>query len=321
MLIVQKSGLLSRIALLAMLFLTTVAPPATTSADAPDPIRVTTTVGMIADIVRNIGGERVDVTALMGPGVDPHVYKPTAGDVGRLDNAQIIFYGGLELEGRMTDIFEKIGRAGKPTYAVSESIPEHLLHPLDGTTNHHDPHIWFDVTLWQIAVDSVLQRLSEFSPGDANYFAERAAVYHAELDALDAYIRQQVATIPEQQRVLITAHDAFGYFGSQYGFEVKGVQGISTSSEAGTADIQELVDFIVERQIPAMFVESSVSPATIEAVQAAANARGWQVDVGGELFSDAMGESGTPEGTYIGMVTWNIDTIAAALKPQSPNTP
>jgi manganese/zinc/iron transport system substrate-binding protein len=300
------------IALLVM-FILGICPHSLAAQSGSDPIRVTTTVGMIADIVRNVGGDRVEVTALMGPGVDPHVYKPTAGEVGRLDNADIIFYGGLELEGRMTDIFEKIGRAGKPTYAVSEAIPEHLLHPLAGSTTHHDPHIWFDVTLWQYAVDAVRDHLIAWSPADASYFETNAAAYHAELDALDTYIRQQVATIPEPQRVLITAHDAFGYFGSQYGFEVQGVQGISTSSEAGTADIQQLVDFIVERQIPAMFVESSVSPATIEAVQAAANDRGWNVTVGGQLFSDAMGKSGTPEGTYIGMVTWNIDTITAAL--------
>jgi manganese/zinc/iron transport system substrate-binding protein len=282
-----------------------------------DRIKITATVGMIGDIVRNVGGERVEVTSLMGPGVDPHVYKPTAGDVGRLDQAEIIFYGGLELEGRMTDIFKKISKSGKPTYAVSDEIPEHLLRQLDGMSNHHDPHIWFDVTLWQLAVDSVRDHLSIHYPDDAATFAANAARYQTELTKLDQYIREQVATIPELQRVLVTAHDAFGYFGAQYGFEVLGVQGISTSSEAGTADIQHLVDFIVERRIPAMFVESSVSPATIEAVQAAANDRGWNVVVGGQLFSDAMGQSGTPEGTYIGMVTFNVNTIVAALRGET----
>lgn len=279
-----------------------------------DRIKITTTVGMIGDTVRNIGGERVDVTALMGPGVDPHVYKPSAGDVGRLDRAEIIFYGGLELEGRMTDTFEKIAKAGKPTYAVSDGIPEDHLRRLTPSSSHHDPHIWFDVTLWKLATESIRNHLTEHHPDDAVLFQQNADAYQVQLDALDTYIREQTATIPEGRRVLITAHDAFGYFGAQYGFEVLGVQGISTASEAGTRDIQDLVDFIVERQIPAMFVESSVSPATIEAVQAASRDRGWDVTVGGELFSDAMGKSGTPEGTYIGMVTFNIDTIAAALR-------
>lgn len=304
------------ILLLAFLTLSLLSIPAS-AAENDEKIEVTTTVGMIGDIVRNVGGDKVDVTALMGPGVDPHVYKPTAGDVGRLDRADIIFYGGLELEGRMTDIFEKIARAGKPTYAVSEEIPAERLRPLAGSTTHHDPHIWFDVTLWTLAVDAVRDRLSEHYPEHAAYFAQQAAAYRTQLDQLDRYIWDQVATVPEQQRVLITAHDAFGYFGLQYGFEVQGVQGISTSSEAGTADIQHLVDFIVERRIPAMFVESSVSPSTIEAVQAAARDRGWDVVVGGQLFSDAMGKSGTPEGTYIGMVTWNVDTIVAALRGQA----
>jgi manganese/zinc/iron transport system substrate-binding protein len=277
-------------------------------------IRITTTVGMIADTVRNIGGDRVDVTALMGPGVDPHVYKPSAGDVGRLDRAEIIFYGGLELEGRMTDTFEKIAKAGKPTYAVTDGIPEDRLRRLEPNSSHHDPHIWFDVKLWKLATESIRGHLTNHHPDDATLFQQNADAYQLQLDALDGYIREQTATIPEGRRVLITAHDAFGYFGAQYGFEVLGVQGISTASEAGTRDIQDLVDFIVERQIPAMFVESSVSPATIEAVQAASRDRGWDVTVGGELFSDAMGKSGTPEGTYIGMVTFNIDTIAAALR-------
>lgn len=286
------------------------------AAFAEDRIPITVTVGMIADIVRNIGGDLVDVTALMGPGVDPHVYKPTAGDVARLDRAEIIFYGGLTLEGRMEETFEKIDRGGKPTYAVSDAIPVERLHLLEGSS-HYDPHIWFDVTLWQLAVDSVRDHLIQHYPEHAEPFTANAATYRAQLDDLHTYVQQQTATIPEGQRVLITAHDAFGYFGRQYGYEVRGVQGISTATEAGTRDIQDLVDFIVARQIPAMFVESSVSPTTIEAVKAASRDRGWNVIVGGELYSDAMGESGTPEGTYIGMVTWNIDTIATALRGEA----
>ncbi|MEJ7837242.1 MAG: zinc ABC transporter substrate-binding protein [Thermomicrobiales bacterium] len=279
-----------------------------------DKVRVTATVGMIADAARNIGGDLVDVVALMGPGVDPHVYKPSAGDVGRLDRAEVIFYGGLELEGRMTDIFEKIAQSGKPAYAVTEQIPVDQLLALVGHSNLYDPHLWFDVRLWKQAVESVAVHLTAYAPEHTAAFRLNADAYLQQLDELDLYVEQQTSTIDELQRVLITAHDAFGYFGRRYGYEVRGVQGISTASEAGTRDIQDLVDFIVERQIPAMFVESSVSPTTIEAVQAASRDRGWNVAVGGELFSDAMGQGGTPEGTYIGMVTSNIDTISAALR-------
>jgi manganese/zinc/iron transport system substrate-binding protein len=286
-------------------------------AHADDRITVTTTVGMIADVVRNVGGDVVEVIQLMGPGVDPHVYKPTAGDVARLDRAEIIFYGGLSLEGRMTDTFAKIDRGGKPAIPVTERIPEDLLLVLPGSNGHHDPHVWFDVTLWQLTVDVIRDHLIEHHPEHADIFTTNAASYRAQLGELHAYVQEQAATIPAAQRVLITAHDAFGYFGRRYGFEVRGVQGISTATEAGTRDIQDLVDFIVARQIPAMFVESSVPPTTIDAVKAASRSRGWNVIVGGELFSDAMGSSDTPQGTYVGMVTWNIDTIATALRGEA----
>jgi manganese/zinc/iron transport system substrate-binding protein len=285
----------------------------TARAQDGDKIKITATVGMIGDAARNVGGDRVEVTSLMGPGVDPHLYKPSAGDIGRLEDADVIFYGGLELEGRMTDTFVKIARSGKPTIPVSEDVPEDRLREPPEFDGKFDPHIWFDVTLWKFAIDTISKHLSEFSGDDASYFQEQTAAYQAQLDQLDQFVRASVATVPEAQRVLITAHDAFGYFGAQYGFEVRGIQGISTASEAGTADIQNLVDFIVQRQIPAIFVESSVPPATIEAVQAASRDRGWDVQIGGQLYSDAMGEEGTPEGTYIGMVTANITTIVTAL--------
>ncbi|MGI8486023.1 MAG: metal ABC transporter solute-binding protein, Zn/Mn family [Thermomicrobiales bacterium] len=282
-------------------------------ADDGGRIKVTTTVGMIADMVRNVGGDRVEVTGLMGPGVDPHLYKPSAHDVGRLSDADIIFYGGLHLEGRMGETFEAIGRTGKPTIAVSEHISEDLLRTPPEFKGQHDPHIWFDVTLWMLALDTVSERLQEYSPDDAELFQMNAARYRGELEALDAYVREQVARLPEERRVLVTAHDAFGYFGDAYGFEVRGLQGISTASETGAGDVQDLIGFIVERKLPAIFVESSVSKATIDAVQEGSKARGWEVVIGGELFSDAMGEDGTPEGTYIGMVRHNIDTIVGAL--------
>lgn len=280
------------------------------AARAQEVIAITTTTGMIGDLARNTGGERVAVTALMGPGVDPHLYKPTSGDIDTLSNAGIIFYGGLHLEGRMVDTFEGIARSGKPTFAVTANIPEEDLIVINDA---HDPHVWFDVALWQQALDEVIARMAETFPDDAATFQTNGAAYREELATLDAYVREQAERVPEAQRVLVTAHDAFNYFGRAYGFEVRGLQGISTASEAGAGDVQDLIAFIVERQIPAIFVESSVSPATIEAVQEGARAQGWEVAIGGQLFSDAMGQEGTPEGTYIGMVTHNIDTIVGAM--------
>lgn len=277
-------------------------------------INVVATVGMIADAVRNVGGERVNVTALMGPGVDPHLYKPTASDVHKLENADIIFYGGLELEGRMTDTFVKLARAGKPTFPVSEDIdPAHLRQPIE-FEGKYDPHIWFDVTLWQEAVRKINKELAVLDPGSAALYQRNADAYLRQLEELHQYVKTQIASLPESSRVLITAHDAFGYFGAQYGMEVRGLQGTSTATEAGARDVQDLAAFICERGIKAIFVESSVPQATIEAVQAAARARGCSVNIGGQLFSDAMGSEGTPEGAYIGMVRHNVDTIVKALR-------
>lgn len=276
-------------------------------------INVVTTTGMIADAVRNVGGEHVNVTGLMGPGIDPHLYRPTASDVNRLDGADIIFFNGLELEGRMTDIFERLASM-KPTVAVSENIPQDQLLASQQYENAHDPHIWFDVSLWKSVVEVIAAELSEHDPDNADIYAANAAAYLEELDDLDAYVFEQVETIPESSRVLITAHDAFGYFGQRYGIEVIGLQGISTAAEAGAADVQALTNTIIEREIKAIFVESSVPRATIEAVQAAVRARGSEVEIGGELYSDAMGDEGTKGGTYIGMITSNIDTIAEALR-------
>ena len=288
-------------------------PAISTARQDDDPIRVTTTVGMVADAVRNVGGDRVDVTALMGPGIDPHLYSPGASDIAALGEADIIFYVGLELEGRMADTLEGVSRMGIPVIAVGENTPDDQLMTLPEYEDAPDPHIWFSVPLWQTAVDIVRDALVEHYPDDAEYFEANAAAYQEELDALDAYVREQAETVPEEQRVLITAHDAFGYFGKEYGFEVRGIQGVSTSSEASAGDIQDLADFIVEREIPAIFVESSIPRSTIEALQEASRSRDWDVAIGGELFSDAMGEDGTPEGTYIGMVTHNIDTIVSGL--------
>jgi manganese/zinc/iron transport system substrate-binding protein len=277
-------------------------------------INIVSTIGMITDIVRNVGGERVLVRGLMGPGVDPHLYKPSAGDAIRLGNADIIFYGGLHLEGRMAELFEKIELTGKPAVAVSRDIEPTRLRQPPEFEGKYDPHIWFDVSLWQSATRTVAAALTALDPNSAAVYADNARSYLAKLDALHQYARGQIATIPAAQRVMITAHDAFGYFGEAYGMEVHGLQGISTASEISAADVQGLSEFITARKIKALFVESSVPESTVRAVQEAVRSRGHEVIIGGELFSDAMGAEGTPEGTYIGMVTFNVDTIVRALR-------
>lgn len=276
------------------------------------PVQVVTTVNFITDLVQQVGGNRVQVTGLMGAGVDPHLYKASAGDVRRLQQAHLIFYGGLHLEGKMVELLERLPKA----IAVTDAIPrERLIRPPGGFQGQYtyDPHVWFDVTLWQLTVDRVRDALSRVDPAGSAYYRASAAAYRQRLTQLDAFIRQQIALVPPQQRVLITAHDAFSYLGRRYGLEVRGLQGISTVSEAGARDVQELAEFIVQRRIRAIFVESSVPRRPIEAVVAAVRARGWSVVIGGQLFSDAAGNPGTPEGTYVGMMEHNIRTIVNGL--------
>ena len=284
------------------------------SSEAPSsrPIRVVTTIGMITDIVRNIGGEHVEVTGLMGPGIDPHLYKASEGDVTRMSGADLIFYNGLHLEGKMYELLEKIQGRVK-TAAVTDGVERSLLLAPPEFKGAHDPHVWFDVSLWLKAARRVRDVLAEFDPAHAETYRANAEIYTARLDSLHTYVRERANEIPEELRVLVTAHDAFNYFGRAYGFEVRGLQGISTSSEAGTGDVQSLADFIVERRIPAIFVETSVPHRYIQALQEAVRSRGFEVKIGGSLYSDAMGDPGTPEGTYIGMVRHNIDTIVGAL--------
>ncbi|PJF48468.1 MAG: manganese transporter [Candidatus Thermofonsia Clade 3 bacterium] len=285
---------------------------------ASRPVRVATTTGMVADVVKNIGAGRVEVVSLMGPGVDPHLYKPSSGDVLKLDRADVIFYNGLHLEGRMAELFEKMTRAGKPAFAVTGGIDPTQLRALAGSPGHYDPHVWFDVRLWQDAARFVAQVLSDLDPASRELYEHNAELYLEQLDELQAYAEQRIALIPPGSRVLITSHDAFGYFGRRYGFEVRGLQGVSTAAEAGARDVQELAALIADRKIKAIFVESSVPPDAIEAVQAAVRARGWDVVIGGELFSDALGADGTLEGTYIGMFKHNVDTIVGALRGPNP---
>lgn len=277
------------------------------------PVKVVTTTGMIADIAAIVAGDRAEVTGLMGPGVDPHLYKATEGNVAALQNADIIFYNGLHLEAQMTGIFERMNDQGIRTVAVTDNIDRNALRAPPEFAGNYDPHVWFDVTMWMSAVETVRDTYIDMDPTHAENYEANAADLLVDLEELHAYVLEQAGRVAEDQRVLVTAHDAFNYFGRAYGFEVRGLQGISTESEAGTADVQMLADFIAERQIPAIFVESSVPQRNIEAVQAAVVAKGFNIEIGGELFSDAMGTPGTPEGTYIGMVRHNIDTIVNAL--------
>lgn len=276
-------------------------------------VNIVATTGMIADAARVIGGDKVRVKGLMGPGVDPHLYKASAGDVALLSNADLILYNGLHLEGKMSEIFKQMEKRGIDTVAVTDGIDRGVLLAHPEYEGNYDPHLWFDVSLWKQVVADIGNSLIAEDPENADYYSANTDAYLVELTELDEYVKSKTDALPENKRVLITAHDAFNYFGKGYGFQVKGLQGISTDSEAGTADVQELAAFIVERQLPAVFVESSVPPKYIEAVQAAVGARGYNVEVGGEIFSDALGNPETPEGTYVGMVRHNIDTIVDAL--------
>lgn len=274
---------------------------------------VTTTTGMVADIVSQVGGEHIVVTQLMGAGVDPHLYKASEGDIKRIDEADIIFYSGLHLEGKMVEIFEKIGKK-KPVKAVTSSLTKEQLLTNPASPNSPDPHVWFDVAIWMKGVEQVRDDLAAFDPAHKDSYVTNATKYLASLKELDGYAKEQLASIPKDQRVLVTAHDAFHYFGRAYEVEVMGLQGISTASEYGLKDVQSLVDMLVSRKIKAVFVESSVPKRSIEAVVQGAAAKNHNVFIGGELFSDAMGAPGTPEGNYIGMVKHNVDTIVQALK-------
>jgi manganese/zinc/iron transport system substrate-binding protein len=279
---------------------------------------IVTTCGMVTDIVREVAGNKAKVVGLMGEGVDPHLYKPTRDDVAKILQADVLFYSGLMLEGRMTDTFLKVARKGTPVFAVTELLDEKFLLEPEEFQGHTDPHVWMDVAGWSAAVKVVARSLGEVDAVNAAYYRQNSERYLAELAKLDAYAKQVLATIPQEHRVLITAHDAFNYFGRAYGIEVRGIQGISTESEAGVADINKLVDFLVARKIPAIFVESSVSDKNIKALIEGCKSRGHAVRIGGQLFSDAMGKPGTYEGTYIGMIDHNVTTIARALGGQAP---
>ena len=275
-------------------------------------LQIVTTTGMLADAIKNITLEKANVTPLMGPGVDPHLYKAAHGDLQTLTDADIIIYNGIHLEGKMVDILEKLGRT-KTVISAGASLPPSQLRFPD---NDHtpDPHIWFNVNLWSIAIENISKELCKASPENASYFKENTTIYITQLKALHRLVSTEINNIPKEQRLLITAHDAFGYFGDEYDIEVKGLQGISTVSQAGLKDVEALVSLIIQRKIKAIFIESSISKKQIEVVLESCKKQGHDLKIGGVLYSDAMGDPTTPEGSYIGMVKHNVNTIVTALK-------
>lgn len=287
-----------------------------TDADGGGEVDVVTTTNFITDTVRQIGGDRVSVSALMGPGVDPHLYKASAGDVSALREADVIFYNGLFLEAKMEEVLDEIGES-RPVFAVAESIPQdRLLTPPDGASEEEefDPHVWFDPALWRYAALTVRDGLIEVDPGGAPTYRRNTAEFLADLERMDRDSRQLLAAIPESRRVLVTSHDAFRYLGRRYDIDVAAIQGLSTAAEATTQDIERIAGLIADRGVKAVFIESSVPGQTVDAVLASARERGQDAVVGGELFSDSAGEIGTPEGTYQGMFESNVRKLAQGLR-------
>jgi manganese/zinc/iron transport system substrate-binding protein len=276
-------------------------------------LNVVTTTTMITDLVRNIGGDSIRVQGLMGSGVDPHLYKASEGDVSKLTNADVVFYSGLHLEGKLVDVFERMGRSSN-TVALAEVLDKDGLIGSEYFASSYDPHIWFNIEYWKQITSYLADELGKIDPKNADFFEKNKLAYLEQLDQLEKEVRQTIATLPEDKRVLVTAHDAFSYFGKEYGFEVVGLQGLSTATEAGVQDVQNLADLIIDKQVKAIFVETSVPKRTIEALQQAVKAQGFDTQIGGTLYSDALGNAGTDEGTYIGMFRYNVGTIVQALK-------
>ncbi|NRA57655.1 MAG: zinc ABC transporter substrate-binding protein [Phycisphaerales bacterium] len=287
-------------------------------ATSDGPITIVATIGMIGDIVERVAGDRAEVEVLVGPGVDPHLYQPTRGDMESFLAADMIFYNGLMLEGRMTDALVRAATANRGVYAVTELLDPDMLMEAADYEDASDPHVWMDPTAWTKAVEVIRDRLIERDPDGRTLFESNATALIEELATLDEYCQRVLGSVPEGERVIISAHDAFGYFGRRFGYEVLGIQGLSTASEAGLRDIERLVDTLVDRNIGAVFVESTVSDRNVEALIAGAAARGHTVSIGGELFSDALGPVGTYEGTYIGMIDHNATTIARGLGGEAP---
>lgn len=277
-------------------------------------LNVVTTTTMITDLLKNIGGDKISVKGLMGSGVDPHLYKASEGDVSKLFNADVVFYNGLHLEGKLEEVFEKMQHQNKITIALSDALDKKTLIASELFASNYDPHIWFDITNWKKAAAYVVTELQKMDAKNAEFYKKNGDLFLLKLNDLEIKIKSKIAELPENDRVLVTAHDAFNYFGKAYGFNVVGLQGLSTATEAGVKDVQKLAAFIIENKTKAIFVESSVPKRTIEALQASVNAKGHNVEIGGTLYSDALGNTGTIEGTYLGMFSYNVNTIVNALK-------
>ena len=275
---------------------------------------VVTTTSMITDLVKNIGGDQIVVNGLMGAGVDPHLYKASEGDVLKLSNADLIVYNGLHLEGKLVDIFDNMKRQKINTIAISDALDKKDLIGSTLFASNYDPHIWFDVANWQKITIYVADELSKALPVHKELFQANAEKYLEKLKVLSQEIQAEIATLPIDKRRLVTAHDAFSYFGKAYQFDVVGLQGLSTATEAGVQDVQKTANYIIDHRVKAVFIESSVPRRTVEALQAAVNSKNHQIVIGGTLFSDALGNPNSPEGTYIGMFKFNVTTIVNALK-------
>lgn len=277
-------------------------------------LKIVTTTTMITDMVKNIGGDYIEVQGLMGSGVDPHLYKASEGDVSKLFNANVIIYNGLHLEGKLEDIFEKMRKQQKKIIAVSDAVDKTALISSEYFASNYDPHIWFHIDYWKQSANYVIEELKKLDAKNATHYEANGKAYLEKLENLSKEINEAVASLPKEKRILVTAHDAFNYFGKLHDFQVVGLQGLSTATEAGVQDVQKLANFIIENNVKAIFVESSVPKRTIEALQAAVKSKGKEVAIGGTLYSDALGDAGTEEGTYVGMYKYNVKTIVNALK-------
>ena len=295
--------------LIALLF----AACSTQSNSGKTKLHVVATTGMLYDAVINIAGNKMSAEAIMGPGVDPHLYKATQGDLSKLNKADVVVYNGILLEGKMIKILEKLGRT-KPTVAAADAIPDSLLLQSANYADTFDPHVWFDISKWKLVVSRISQSLIEIDPSNKDYYRDKTDQYMSRLDSLENRVTSQISEIPPNQRILVTAHDAFGYFGSAYNIKVEALQGISTVADFGLKDITNLIDLITENKIKAIFVETSVSDKSINALVTGCKEKGHEVKIGGYLYSDAMGDLGTDEGTYIGMFDYNVNTIVKALR-------
>ena len=275
-------------------------------------LNIVTTTTMITDLVKNVGGEHINLQGLMGSGVDPHLYKASEGDVTKLSDADIIFYNGLHLEGKLVEVFEKMKNI--KTIAVADALDKNTFIGSEYFASNYDPHIWFNLDYWKLATPIVVKTLSEAIPNQKTTFEANGKTYIEKLNTLQTKLKTTISILPKEQRILVTAHDAFNYFGKAFDFEVVGLQGLSTATEAGVQDVQKLAAFIIENNVKSIFVESSVPKRTIEALQAAVKSKNHEVTIGGTLYSDALGNADSKEGTYIGMFEHNVNTIVNALK-------